>query len=210
MVVPLAPASPGGSPRNVPLLARRDLLVPRLAPGDGPASALLTHPWVFWASRPWRGDWGGRAAASWKCWTRSPCDGACHRRRLGVSRGPTPRPATRLSGDGRPEGTVEDDGPGASRAWAPVRGTMGRRPADRAADAITAFAGSMGFVSLHVIGFVLWLKVEPLKDVFPQGLPTIVSLEAIFLSTFVTSSQNRADVKRAGSGRPPVGRCTRS
>jgi VIT family len=35
-------------------------------------------------------------------------------------------------------------------------------------------------------------------------------LEAIFPSTFVMGSQNRADVKRAGSGRPPVGRCTRS
>jgi len=68
---------------------------------------------------------------------------------------------------------------------------------DRVADAITAFAGSMGFVYLHVIWFVLWLKVEPFKDVFPYGLLTmIVSLEAIFLSTFVMISQNRADVKR--------------
>lgn len=68
---------------------------------------------------------------------------------------------------------------------------------NRVADAITAFAGSMGFVYLHVIWFVLWLKVEPFKDVFPYGLLTmIVSLEAIFLSTFVMISQNRADVKR--------------
>jgi len=37
---------------------------------------------------------------------------------------------------------------------------------NRVADAITAFAGSMGFVYLHVIWFVLWLKVEPFKDVF--------------------------------------------
>jgi hypothetical protein len=37
--------------------------------------------------------------------------------------------------------------------------------------------------------FVLWLKVEPFKDVFPYGLLTmIVSLEAIFLSTFVMIS----------------------
>jgi uncharacterized membrane protein len=44
---------------------------------------------------------------------------------------------------------------------------------------------------------MLWLKVEPFKDVFPYGLLTmIVSLEAIFLSTFVMISQNRADVKR--------------
>jgi uncharacterized membrane protein len=68
---------------------------------------------------------------------------------------------------------------------------------NRVADAITGFAGSMGFVYLHVIWFVLWLKVEPFKDVFPYGLLTmIVSLEAIFLSTFVMISQNRADVKR--------------
>ena len=55
----------------------------------------------------------------------------------------------------------------------------------------------MGFVYLHVIWFVLWVKVEPFKDVFPYGLLTmIVSLEAIFLSTFVMISQNRADVRR--------------
>jgi uncharacterized membrane protein len=48
-----------------------------------------------------------------------------------------------------------------------------------------------------VIWFVLWLKVEPFKDVFPHGLLTmIVSLEAISVSTFVMISQNRADVKR--------------
>lgn len=68
---------------------------------------------------------------------------------------------------------------------------------NRVADAITAFAGSMGFVYLHVIWFVLWLNFEPFKDVFPYGLLTmIVSLEAIFLSTFVMISQNRADAKR--------------
>jgi uncharacterized membrane protein len=68
---------------------------------------------------------------------------------------------------------------------------------NRAADAITTFAGSMWFVYLHVIWFVLWLRYEPFKDVFPYGLLTmIVSLEAIFLSTFVMISQNRADEKR--------------
>jgi uncharacterized membrane protein len=61
---------------------------------------------------------------------------------------------------------------------------------NRVADAIIAVTGSMmGFVYLHVIWFVLWLKVEPFKDVFPYGLLTmIVSLEAIFLSTFVMIS----------------------
>jgi uncharacterized membrane protein len=65
----------------------------------------------------------------------------------------------------------------------------------RVADAITRFAGSMPFVYLHVAWFTLWIGfgVEP----FPFGLLTmIVSLEAIFLSTFVMISQNRADEKR--------------
>ena len=67
----------------------------------------------------------------------------------------------------------------------------------RLADWITAFAGSMSFAYLHIIWFVLWLKFEPFKDAFPYGLLTmIVSLEAIFLSTFVMISQNRADEKR--------------
>ena len=68
---------------------------------------------------------------------------------------------------------------------------------NRVADAITTFAGSMWFVYLHVVWFLLWLRYEPFKDVFPYGLLTmIVSLEAIFLSTFVMISQNRADAKR--------------
>ncbi len=68
---------------------------------------------------------------------------------------------------------------------------------NRTADAITSFAGSMWFAYLHVAWFVLWLKYEPFTDVFPYGLLTmIVSLEAIFLSTFVMISQNRADEKR--------------
>jgi uncharacterized membrane protein len=66
---------------------------------------------------------------------------------------------------------------------------------NRIADAITRFAGSMAFVYIHVLWFGLWigLKVEH----YPYGLLTmIVSLEAIFLSTFVMISQNRADAKR--------------
>ncbi len=63
------------------------------------------------------------------------------------------------------------------------------------ADRITEFAGSMPFVYAHAVWFALWiaLAVEP----FPFGLLTmIVSLEAIFLSTFVMISQNRADERR--------------
>ena len=67
---------------------------------------------------------------------------------------------------------------------------------DRIADAITRFAGSMPFVYLHIIWFTLWIALRVEK--FPFGFLTmLVSLEAIFLSTFVMISQNRADEKRA-------------
>jgi uncharacterized membrane protein len=66
---------------------------------------------------------------------------------------------------------------------------------NRVADKITLFAGSMAFVYLHVVWFSLWIGFGVEK--YPFGLLTmIVSLEAIFLSTFVMISQNRADAKR--------------
>jgi uncharacterized membrane protein len=66
---------------------------------------------------------------------------------------------------------------------------------NRIADRITAFAGSMRFVYLHVIWFAAWIGFG--VEGYPYGLLTmIVSLEAIFLSTFVMISQNRADAKR--------------
>ena len=59
----------------------------------------------------------------------------------------------------------------------------------RLADRITAFAGSMRFVYAHVIGFGIWmLAIE--KSPWPT-LTLVVSLEAIFLSTFVMIGQNR-------------------
>lgn len=65
----------------------------------------------------------------------------------------------------------------------------------RIADRITRFAGSMVFVYVHVAWFALWIGLRVEK--YPFGLLTmIVSLEAIFLSTFVMISQNRADEKR--------------
>jgi uncharacterized membrane protein len=65
----------------------------------------------------------------------------------------------------------------------------------RVADAITGFAGSMAFVYIHVLWFGSWIAFGVEK--YPYGLLTmIVSLEAIFLSTFVMISQNRADAKR--------------
>jgi uncharacterized membrane protein len=66
---------------------------------------------------------------------------------------------------------------------------------NRLADAITAFAGSMAFVYIHLLWFGCWIGFGVEK--YPFGLLTmIVSLEAIFLSTFVLLSQNRADAKR--------------
>ena len=71
----------------------------------------------------------------------------------------------------------------------------GARRENRVADQITRFAGSMKFVYIHVIWFSLWISLG-VED-YPFGLLTmIVSLEAIFLSTFVMISQNRADEKR--------------
>jgi uncharacterized membrane protein len=59
----------------------------------------------------------------------------------------------------------------------------------RIADAITKFAGSMNFVYIHAVGFAAWmLFVE--SSPWPT-LTLIVSLEAIFLSTFVMIGQNR-------------------
>ncbi len=66
---------------------------------------------------------------------------------------------------------------------------------NRGADGITRFAGSMTFVCLHVVWFASWIGFG-VED-YPYGLLTmIVSLEAIFLSTFVMISQNRADAKQ--------------
>jgi uncharacterized membrane protein len=67
-----------------------------------------------------------------------------------------------------------------------------KRSADiqlRVADAITAFAGSMNFVYLHAVAFIVWMVVFE-KSPWPT-LTLIVSLEAIFLSTFVMIGQNR-------------------
>ncbi|MGI8626857.1 MAG: DUF1003 domain-containing protein [Geodermatophilaceae bacterium] len=67
-----------------------------------------------------------------------------------------------------------------------------RRAADtqlRIADAITAFAGSMPFVYLHAVGFAFWMLLVEANP-WPT-LTLVVSLEAIFLSSFVMIGQNR-------------------
>ena len=59
----------------------------------------------------------------------------------------------------------------------------------RLADRITAFAGSMNFVLMHVALFAVWIV---LMEKYPWPiLALVVSLEAIFLSTFVMIGQNR-------------------
>ena len=69
---------------------------------------------------------------------------------------------------------------------------------DRVADRVTAFAGSMPFVYLHLGWFLAWILLNsgrfgiPTFDPFPYGLLTmVVSLEAIFLSALVMITQNR-------------------
>ena len=59
----------------------------------------------------------------------------------------------------------------------------------RVADWITAFAGSMNFVYIHIVLFAVWILFVESKP-WPT-LTLIVSLEAIFLSTFVMIGQNR-------------------
>ncbi len=69
---------------------------------------------------------------------------------------------------------------------------------DRIADLITSASGRMIFVYIHIVWFGIWILINTGKfgmrifDPFPYGLLTmVVSLEAIFLSTFVLISQNR-------------------
>jgi uncharacterized membrane protein len=77
-----------------------------------------------------------------------------------------------------------------------------RSPTDRMADAISRFVGSMLFVYLHLIWFGIWIALGTLPgvpdawrvDPFPFTFLTfVVSLEAIFLSTFILISQNHEE-----------------
>jgi len=70
---------------------------------------------------------------------------------------------------------------------------------DRIADVITSFSGRMVFAYVHIVWFGIWILLNTgisglhRFDPYPYGLLTmIVSLEAIFLSTFVLISQNRS------------------
>jgi hypothetical protein len=74
-----------------------------------------------------------------------------------------------------------------------------KRAEDVTADRITSFAGSLKFVYIHAAWFAVWIALNVgligsgvAFDKFPFGFLTmIVSLEAIFLATFVMVSQNR-------------------
>lgn len=79
-----------------------------------------------------------------------------------------------------------------------MKAASARSAEDRAADSITSFSGRMLFVYLNFAFFAAWFLLNSRLfglrpfDPFPYGLLTmIVSLEAIFLSTFVLISQNR-------------------
>ena len=105
--------------------------------------------------------------------------------------------------DGHVDGVFFGEGkyhvPDERRRWRRMLDTQ-----DVVADRVTAFAGSLNFVYIHSAWFLVWIILNVgligagLKfDPFPFGLLTmIVSLEAIFLSTFVMVSQNR-QAKRA-------------
>jgi uncharacterized membrane protein len=73
----------------------------------------------------------------------------------------------------------------------------------RVADAISRFAGSIPFVYIHIVWFTVWVVINlgvfgaSIEfDRFPFGLLTmVVSLEAIFLSTFILITQNRQEAR---------------
>ena len=82
-----------------------------------------------------------------------------------------------------------------------VAAQLEHRAADlqlKVADAITAFAGSMNFVYLHIVVFAVWMIVVE-RSPWPT-LTLVVSLEAIFLSTFVMIGQNRGRLSTAQGG----------
>ena len=71
--------------------------------------------------------------------------------------------------------------------------------AERLADRITRLTGSLGFVCVHVVLVAAWVAVNlgwmgGLRPFDPSFviLATVASVEAIFLTTFVLISQNRA------------------
>jgi uncharacterized membrane protein len=72
---------------------------------------------------------------------------------------------------------------------------------ERVTDAIAEFSGSLAFLALHFMWFLVWIGLNTIPglldfDPYPFGLLTMcVSLEAIFLSVIVLLSQNRQSTK---------------
>jgi uncharacterized membrane protein len=83
------------------------------------------------------------------------------------------------------------------------RDRLALTPMERLANIIAGFSGSMLFVAIHVVWFTAWVVLNTVGpfgiqhlDPFPFNFLTMaVSLEAIFLSTFVLMSQNRQAVQ---------------
>jgi uncharacterized membrane protein len=88
--------------------------------------------------------------------------------------------------------TVQPTTPTSHPAYARVAETRASQLQLRVADTITHFAGSMMFVYIHAVVFALWMLFIEASP-WPT-LTLVVSLEAIFLSTFVMIGQNRQAV----------------
>jgi len=75
----------------------------------------------------------------------------------------------------------------------PASNATSRSLQERASDTITSFCGDMRFVYVHATAFTVWIATKGFgNDAFPFNFLTMtVSLEAIFLSTFILISQNR-------------------
>jgi len=97
------------------------------------------------------------------------------------------------SSSSRPVDAGEPDAGAAAPRRHPVTSAFSAHRAEdlqlKVADAITTFAGSMPFVYLHAAAFGLWMLFAE-RSPWPT-LTLVVSLEAIFLSTFVLIGQNR-------------------
>src|SRR5437763_13211177 len=129
---------------------------------------------------------------------------ACHRWPMATTDSPLSCPACRIidQADGVEDGNLFKVEHYQTRNERKLVGAL-MRAQDKAADRITAFAGSLNFVYIHSVWFGIWVLLNigvlgaSLKfDKFPFGLLTmIVSLEAIFVSTFVMVSQNRQSAR---------------
>lgn len=84
--------------------------------------------------------------------------------------------------------TVTESRPGKQGEPPPKAGLQ-----ERVSDVITGFCGDMKFVYVHIALFAIWISTKGFgSDAFPFNFLTMaVSLEAIFLSTFILISQNR-------------------